>query len=140
MRRRVSAYVTRERKGRRELLVFDHRDHPTAGTQIPAGRLDPGETLEQGLRRELHEEAGLDRVRILREIAGPEEYDRHFPGSQYENHLFHVEAEDELPDAWDHMVFGDGDDAGLVFRYRWERVRDDLLLWGKRDPFLQLLR
>jgi 8-oxo-dGTP diphosphatase len=139
MRRRVSAYVTRERDGRRELLVFDHRDHPEAGTQVPAGRLDPGETLEQGLRRELQEEAGLDRVRILREIAGPEEYDRYFPGSDYANHVFHVEPEAELPDEWDHVVLGDGDDAGLVFRYRWEPIRDDLLLWGKRDPLLRSL-
>jgi 8-oxo-dGTP diphosphatase len=140
MRGRVSAYVTRDRDGRRELLVFEHRDHPEAGTQVPAGRLDPGETLEQGLLRELHEEAGLDRVRVVREIGGPEEYERHFPGSDYSNHLFHVEAEHELPDRWDHVVLGDGDDAGLVFRYRWEPVRDDLLLWGKSDPFLERLR
>jgi 8-oxo-dGTP pyrophosphatase MutT (NUDIX family) len=35
----------------KELLVFDHRDHPNAGTQVPAGRIDPGETLEQCLLR-----------------------------------------------------------------------------------------
>jgi 8-oxo-dGTP diphosphatase len=140
MRRRVSAYVTRKREGRRELLVFDHRDRPDAGTQVPAGRLDPGESLEQGLRRELHEEAGLDRLRIVGEIAGPKEYDRHLPGSGYANHVFHVQPAEKLPDEWDHVVFGDGDDAGLVFRYRWEPLRDDLLLWGKRDPFLRLLR
>ena len=48
---RVVAYVTRERDGRRELLVFDHRDHPDAGTQVPAGRLEAGEDLEAGLAR-----------------------------------------------------------------------------------------
>ncbi len=68
MRQRVLAYVTRERDGRIELLVFDQRDDPDAGTQVPAGRLDPGESLEQGLLRELHEEAGLDGVRIVREL------------------------------------------------------------------------
>jgi 8-oxo-dGTP diphosphatase len=139
-RRRVTAYVTRERGGRRELLVFDHRDHPDAGTQVPAGRLDPGESLEQGLRRELHEEAGLDRIRIVAELAGPEEVDRHYAGSAYANHVFHVEPEEELPDEWEHVVFGDGDDAGLVFRYRWEPIRDDLMLWGQHDPLLKLLR
>jgi len=36
VRRRVLAYVTRERNGRTELLVFDHRDDPGAGTQVPA--------------------------------------------------------------------------------------------------------
>ena len=34
------AYVTRERDGRKDLLVFDHRDQPDAGTQVPAGRLE----------------------------------------------------------------------------------------------------
>jgi 8-oxo-dGTP diphosphatase len=139
MRRRVIAYATRERDGRRELFVFDHRDHPEAGTQVPAGRLDPGETLEEGLLRELHEEAGLVRARIVREIAGPGDFDRMLPGSRYANHVFHLEPLDELPESWEHVVVGDGDDAGLVFSYRWEPVREDLLLWGRKDPFLPLL-
>jgi 8-oxo-dGTP diphosphatase len=139
MRRRVIAYVTRERDGRRELLVFDHRDYPEAGTQVPAGRLDPGETLQEGLLRELHEEAGLHDVRIRGEIAGPEEFDRLLPGSRYANHVFHLEPIQELPDRWEHTVHGDGDDAGLVFSYRWEPVSEDLLLWGRKDPFLPLL-
>lgn len=129
------AYVTRERDGRAELLVFDHRDHPEAGTQVPAGRLDPGETLEQGLRRELREEAGLDRVRIVRELEMIGDW---VEVSAYENHAFEVRAERELPDdAWEHEVHGDGDDAGLVFRYRWEPLRPGLELWGRRDPVLE---
>jgi hypothetical protein len=54
VRQRVLAYVTRQRDGAKELLVFDHQDDPDAGTQVPAGRLDPGETLAQCLVRELH--------------------------------------------------------------------------------------
>ena len=70
MRQRVVAYVTRERDGVKELLVFDHRDHPKAGTQVPAGRIDPGESLEECLHRELDEEAGL-RGTIVRELGRP---------------------------------------------------------------------
>lgn len=140
MRRRVIAYVTRDRQGRRELLVFDQPDRPEAGTQVPAGRLDPGETLEQGLLRELHEEAGIEEARVLGEIAGPDEFDRALPGSRYRNHLFHVQPTNELPERWEHVVLGDGDDAGLVYSYRWEPVREELLLWGREDPFLSLLR
>ncbi len=133
MRQRVLAYVTRERDGVMELLVFDHRDDPDAGTQVPAGRLDPGESLEQGLRRELHEEAGLDRVRIVREL--------HSWCTRYENHAFEVRLEGKAPgDAWEHVVFGNGDDAGLVFRYRWEPVGPELLLFGRPDPVLAKLR
>jgi hypothetical protein len=34
---------------------------------------------------------------------------------------------------------GDGDDAGLVFRYRWEPIRPDLRLFNRRDPVLDRL-
>ncbi len=132
MRQRVLAYVTRERDGRTELLVFDHRDHPGAGTQVPAGRVDPGETVEQCLRRELHEEAGLDAVRIVRELPVLGGW---VAASRYENHAFEVRvAGTEPADAWEHVVAGDGDDAGLVFCYRWVPVEHGIELWGGADP------
>jgi 8-oxo-dGTP pyrophosphatase MutT (NUDIX family) len=131
-RARVLAYVTREREGRTELLVFDQHGDPEAGTQVPAGRLDPGESLEDGLRRELHEEAGLDRVRIVRELPVLGDW---VDGSEYENHAFEVSVDGaEPPDTWEHVVHGDGDDAGLVFLYRWEPVTPGLDLWGGLDP------
>ena len=133
---RVIAYVTRERGGRKELLVFDHRDSPEAGTQVPAGRLDDGESLEAGLRRELHEEAGLGDVRIVRELELPPDLGH---GVGYENHAFEVELTSEAPDAWEHVVLGDGDDAGYVFVYRWEPVRAELELFDRRDPVLEHL-
>ena len=101
---RVLAYVTRERDGRKELLVFDHRDHPSAGTQVPAGRLEPGEDIEAGLLRELEEEAGLSNARVLRKFGtfGPHELPH---GRRYTNHAFEVEAPG-APDAWEHVVAG----------------------------------
>jgi 8-oxo-dGTP pyrophosphatase MutT (NUDIX family) len=134
---RVLAYVTRERNGRRELLVFDHRDHPSAGTQVPAGRLEPGEDLEAALLRELEEEAGLTNARIVRKFATFEP--RTLPhGVAYTNHAFEVEAP-AARDTWEHEVHGDGDDAGLVFVYRWEPLSERLRLWLGSDPVLAKL-
>jgi 8-oxo-dGTP pyrophosphatase MutT (NUDIX family) len=134
VRKRVLAYVTRERDGVKEVLVFDHRDDPSAGTQVPAGRLDPGETLEQCLLRELNEEAGIVDGVVVRELPRPDR------PSRYENHAFEVRtAGHERADTWDHVVHGDGDDAGLVFRYRWELVRPDLMLFNRVDPLLDEL-
>jgi ADP-ribose pyrophosphatase YjhB (NUDIX family) len=134
---RVLAYVTRERDGRRELLVFDHRDQPDAGTQVPAGRLEMDEDLEAGLLRELEEEAGLRDARIVRKFAtfGPRELPH---GRAYTNHAYELEAP-SAPDAWEHTVLGDGDDAGLVFRYRWVPLDPEPMLWGGTDPVLGAL-
>ncbi len=134
MRRRVLAYVTRERGGRTELLVFNDPVHPRTGTQVPAGRVDSGETLEQCLLRELHEEAGIEQAWLVRELGRPT-----LP-VKYENHAFEVHiAGTEPADTWDHVVQGDGDDAGLVFRYRWEPVTPDLMLFNRVDPILEQL-
>jgi 8-oxo-dGTP diphosphatase len=132
VRQRVLAYVTRERNGRKELLVFDQRDDPAAGTQVPAGRVDPGETLEQCLGRELQEEAGLEHVRIVRELPVLGDW---VARSRYENHAFEVHIEGAEPaDTFEHVVHGDGDDAGFVFLYRWVPIEPGLELWGGRDP------
>src|SRR5688500_1411874 len=74
MRRRVIAYVTRERDGRRELLVFEDPEHPGMGVQLPAGRLDEHESLEEGLARELEEETGLTGTRVVRRLCDPDEF------------------------------------------------------------------
>lgn len=135
---RVVAYVTRERDGRRQLLVFDHRDDPAAGTQVPAGRLERDEDITAALLRELEEEAGLADVRIVRKIGT-------FPpgtlphGELYTNHAYELEAPG-APDAWEHVVFGDGDDAGLVFVYRWIDLTADARVWRDGDPLLAELR
>ena len=134
-RRRVVAYVTRMRDGRTELLVFDDPEHPYIGVQVPAGRLDAGEELEAGLLRELEEEAGLTKARIVQELPA---FEDHYP-SRYENHGFHVVLEEEAPDEWEHVVRGTGDDAGLAFRYRWVPLEPDPRLFDRAHPRLREL-
>jgi 8-oxo-dGTP pyrophosphatase MutT (NUDIX family) len=131
VRQRVLAYVTRERDGRKELLVFEDPEHLRTGVQVPAGRIDPGESLEGCLLRELAEEAGIKAARVVRELEPVPSWPE-----KYENHAFEVQADADLPDVWEHTVIGDGDDAGLVFRYRWEPVRADLELFRRPDPVL----
>jgi 8-oxo-dGTP pyrophosphatase MutT (NUDIX family) len=137
VRQRVLAYVTRERHGRIELLVFDQPASPEAGTQVPAGRLEPGETLYDGLLRELSEESGIGGVTIVRELPILGDWVRESP---YEEHAFEVHLRQEAPDRWDHVVHGDGDDAGMVFSYRWLPVDSEIQLWAAADDrtYIQL--
>jgi 8-oxo-dGTP diphosphatase len=135
IRQRVVAYVTRERGGRTELLTIEHERYPEEGIQVPAGRLDYGETLEEGLRRELEEETGVTGVRIVRELRDFEaEYENYC-----ENHAFHLVAESQIPDEWRHEVHGDGVDAGLIYICRWLPLSADLRLWNGGDPMLKQL-
>ncbi|MFG2125985.1 NUDIX domain-containing protein [Streptomyces sp. NPDC048710] len=68
---RTAACVTRNVPGGRELLVFDHRDHPEAGTQVPAGGVDPGELLTDAVLREITEETGVTSVTPGTALARP---------------------------------------------------------------------
>lgn len=58
---KVTALITREGSHARQVLVFRH---PHAGVQLPAGTVDPAETPEIAVRREVEEETGLLNVTI----------------------------------------------------------------------------
>jgi ADP-ribose pyrophosphatase YjhB (NUDIX family) len=135
VRRRVVGYVTRGR----ELLVFDHKGMEHVPTQVPAGRVDTHETLEEGLVREVAEETGLS-VTVIGELADAAEFDRLFGPGAHESHAFHARADLGGPDAWEHPVGGTGMDAGLVYACRWVSLDDPPLLWGTMDPLVQKLR
>lgn len=140
VRRRVVAYVTRKRDGRIELLVFDHKDMPDVPTQVPAGRIDAHESLEDGLTREVEEETGLTGIRIVGELADARTFERLFGPGAHESHAFHAVASAEGPDAWEHPVTGTGMDAGLVYLCRWVPLEDCPPLWGDVDPLVAELR
>jgi hypothetical protein len=60
--------------------------------------------------------------------------------SPFENHAFEVRIEgDAAADTWEHVVHGEGDDAGLVHEYRWVPIEPGIDLWRGDDPtYLQL--
>src|SRR5579884_333161 len=58
--RKVLAYVTHGRR----LLLFTHAKQPSAGIQVPAGTLLPGEAPEYGVLREAWEETGLESLAL----------------------------------------------------------------------------
>jgi 8-oxo-dGTP pyrophosphatase MutT (NUDIX family) len=135
IRRRVVAYVTRERDAHTELLTIEAEKYPEEGIQVPAGRLDHGESLENGVQRELAEETGVTRARIVRELPDFESTYTNF----CENHAFHLVAEEQTPDAWRHEVHGKGADSGVVHLCRWLRLSRELRLWNASDPMVRHL-
>jgi 8-oxo-dGTP pyrophosphatase MutT (NUDIX family) len=126
LRERVDVYVERSDG----LLVFDHRDHPEAGTQVPAGGVDRGEELLDAVSREVREETG---VLLDAEPTPLGEYE-HLDGLGQPtlSYFFRVDAPGDLPDAWQHVVTGDGDDIGLVFDCRFDPAPT---LWPVQSVF-----
>jgi 8-oxo-dGTP pyrophosphatase MutT (NUDIX family) len=139
---KVFAYITRERNGILELLIHEHRDHPDAGLQIPAGTVDPGEDLEAALWREVEEESGLTQaagltlVRHLTSYRFWAEWSQHW----HHRHVYHLAAPPDLPNTWAHTVSDGTFDKGLVFVYRWLPVAEAAArLAGQQGECLPLL-
>jgi ADP-ribose pyrophosphatase YjhB (NUDIX family) len=129
--RRVVAYVVRAG----ELLVFDHRDHPEAGTQVPAGTVEGGEDPAVAVVREVAEETGA-RAEVVRELGV---VDAIAPrGEPRRNFFFELTTVDPR-NAWEHVVHGGGGDEGLVFVCRFVPLAGLPLLAGDED-FLGDLR
>ncbi|MBA2567737.1 MAG: NUDIX domain-containing protein [Actinobacteria bacterium] len=139
VRERVVAYVTREGPMGLELLTIEQGDID-AGVQVPAGRLDPGESPEQGLAREVEEETGITGVSVVRRLADPDEFERLYGPGAHRSHAFHAEVAVEGTDEWEHRVGGTGADAGFVYRCRWVRLDECPPLWGDADPLVEKLR
>ncbi|HDR7287645.1 NUDIX domain-containing protein [Bacillus cereus group sp. BfR-BA-01119] len=137
-KKKVHAYVTREKEGAMQLLVFKHRDTPEAGIQVPGGTVDEGETLEAAILREVQEESGLRHLCIERFLA---DYIIHVrEKKEYEKrHFFHVTLLTDVKDRWEHIVSAGEEDEGLVFCYEWIDIAKYPELAGKQGEFLHLL-
>ena len=137
-KKKVHAYVTREKEGAMQLLVFKHRDTPEAGIQVPGGTVDEGETLEAAILREVQEESGLRHLCIERFLA---DYIIHVKEKkEYQKcHFFHVTLLTDVKDSWEHIVSAGEEDEGLVFCYEWIDIAKYPELAGKQGEFLHLL-
>jgi len=118
VKQKVVAYITRERNGQRELLVNIHRDFiHDAGSQVPAGTVEPNEDLEVALFREIEEEAGLTQEQLsLVKYIGAYPFYRADRDEHHERHVYHLVPAVELPDTWMHYdPFADGKTVVLIY-------------------------
>jgi 8-oxo-dGTP pyrophosphatase MutT (NUDIX family) len=135
------AYITRVKEGRKQLLVFTHRDNPEAGVQVPAGTANEGEEIEATLFREVAEETGLTGLHLERKLA-QRDYIHPMTGNIHERHFFHMLAPADTPDAWSWIeTSGDEvpDEEGYVFNFSWLDLDAEIELAGNQGDWLHML-
>ncbi|MEO1655287.1 MAG: NUDIX domain-containing protein [Bacteroidota bacterium] len=137
-KKKVLAYITRQSKSSTELLIFSHRDYPEAGLQVPGGSLEAGESLEEGLIREVKEESGLSQFKAIQYL-GESQYTAIEKEEIHLRHFFQLHFEGNGPDAFTHLVRAGEEDKGLVFQYYWVDLEPAPPLAADQDCLLYLL-
>ncbi len=128
--KKVVAYITLGDK----LLVFNHRDYPEAGVQVPAGTVEAGEKIEDAVLREAEEETGLKNLQLVQYL-GAEDFDAAKvarPGEIHERHFFHLQAANPAPEKWRHweMTPHGEDTTPVAFDLYWAEQQDAGLSHG----------
>lgn len=114
---------------RGRLLVFRH---PGDGNmQLPKGTIEPGESPEVAVRRELLEESGIDHVGELLPLGTLQrDCEAGIEGNTLRHpqlwHLFLMRADGPLPETFDHVAMGSPEEDGLVFSFSWLAAGDDI--------------
>ena len=139
LRVRVAVYVVRDSSRGLELLVFDHRDYPEAGTQISAGGVDTGESIEEAVLREVLEETGLAALTLHRSL-GIQQRPRPHTGQPRVTIFYHVSTSVQRS-RWSHYVTtSTGGDAGMTFERFFIPLIDAVgLLADRQDKFVDKL-
>jgi 8-oxo-dGTP pyrophosphatase MutT (NUDIX family) len=138
-KRKVLAYITKGQEPNLELLVFEHKDQPEAGLQVPGGTIEEDEMLIDALYREITEETGITRDNLS--FLGKIHKYNYYPNGKdtaYERNFFHLGYEGDRQN-WDHLVVSDGLDNGMTFQFRWEPLGTLPRLAGEQDEALELL-
>lgn len=120
-RKAFGLFIRQAADGRYELLTLTFGD--ADGLRFPGGNIDPDETPEEGLFREIEEEVGWRQPSILRKL-GERRYFKGYIGALVERHDFLLTPPVSTPRTWQYRVKGNGGDAGTVFTYRWIRAHE----------------
>lgn len=136
---KVLAYITHQN----HLLVFSHPHFPEAGIQVPAGSVEPGETLQAAVLREAYEETGLVLLKLVGYL-GSSTYDMSPWGGHpsQQRHFFHLEMQGEPAKVWQHYETSGGKRDPILFELFWAALPNEVpqLIAGHDQMLAKMLR
>jgi len=133
---KVGTYIVRESsEGYNQLLIFAHKNHPEAPLQIPGGTIEPKETPREAVTREVKEETGLKKFKIVTKL-GIATYYKTVLEQKIKRHFYLLRVTEETKDSWEQKVKGSGKDEGLIFSCRWVGPKEALLIHNEFHKFL----
>lgn len=114
---------------RGRLLVFRHPED--GNMQLPKGTIEPGESPEVAVRRELLEESGIAYTGALHPLGTLDrECEAGVEGNTHRHpqlwHLFLMRVDHALPETFEHTATGSPEEEGLVFLFSWLDAGDSI--------------
>lgn len=141
VKRKVLAYITKGKDPDLKLLIFEQRNQPEAGWQVPGGTIEKDELLIDALYREIEEETGIRRDQL--ELVGKVNKRNYFPENRedviHERTIFQLTFIGEEKPEWDNPVLGDGVDEGMIFHCKWIPVQDLPTLAAEQDTEIEFI-
>ncbi|MFS0576951.1 NUDIX domain-containing protein [Sporosarcina sp. 179-K 3D1 HS] len=140
LKRKVLAYITSGEGSERKLLVFENKEHPEEGWQVPGGTIEKDELLLDALYREIEEETGINRDELV--LKGKVTKNKHFPRNRelvYERNIFHLAYTGKEQPPWEHHVHSDGKDNGATYCNRWIPIDSLPKLASKQDEAIEFI-
>ena len=138
-KQKVLVYITRDGPVGVELLVFEHRNIPLAGIQVPAGSVNEGENAILAAKREVIEESGLN-INTNPSFVGSYPYYRQDIDEHQIRNVFHIMTAGHDPEVWEHVVQGIGEDKDLIFKFYWIPIDEaKKTLAGDQGNYLDLI-
>lgn len=141
VKRKVLAYITKGNQRSRKILVFEQKEYPEAGLQVPGGTIGDDEFLIDALYREIEEETGLTRDQLV--LNGKVNKTHFYPKNKdmmYERTIFHLAytGSNHAQD-WEHKVSGTGKDHGRIFALHWVPIDQCPKLAAGQDQAIEFI-
>jgi 8-oxo-dGTP pyrophosphatase MutT (NUDIX family) len=139
IKQKVYAYILADVGGQKRLLVFKYVHCPEAGTQVPGGSVEPGESISTAVMREAQEETGLTHLHLIKKLGVVRRDMADFGLAEVqERHYFLLRCTDYPGDTW--VAYeetpSDGTQGPKPFRFFWVERDQVPVLAGGMDEML----